>query len=751
MTLQTQDPRTAKNPTGPVGNRPDGMSGRSGSAPLGRELTAIGILTAFRRRWVPALAVGIPAALLATSLVWEFIPASFQSAAILKIEQNDPKLINNNGGRRETDFQFYRESQKNYMLSRQVITAALRNPQVAECPTLKPITHPVDWLMGKLKTDDTISPEFLKVVLEGQHPRDLALILNAVKDAYLEQAVFMSKNAKIDELRRLEERYDEVNKRVAAAEDRIDKLAENLGTGDAETAIIQQNLIRDDLDDLSKTLREVNSRIRAEEAARAALSQQGVLPNQVDADGLMGLGGGAMAPVADPHVANNPALALQRELIVLRLKISQFESQIRNPDHPDLKNMKGQEQQILAALGGRNPTAPGATPVSRMDYLIRQRDQLVADITQQKERLAEFNSRSIELGAEHRKIESDKKLRDELRVTKDQRSIELYAPDRISVVQDANIPEEPEAKKKTQFAVLAGMATLGCIVCGFTLVEWLSYRIGAASDISGEVGLRLVGTIPSPDRGGLLGLGIFAGKVDYDEWNRAVTESMDVVRTFLMRHIDPTRSASILIAGASANEGKTTVSCQLAASLARTGKRVALVDCDFRRPSAHLMVEGQLGPGLSEFLRGEKTLDEIRQQTQAPGLSFIGAGQVDQRVLQLLAIDGGRNLIQQIKARFDFVIIDTSPLLFVAEPSMIAQNADIVLLATRKDYSRVQYVIQARDSLRSLQVPLLGAIMVGADSDFQRQTYGYQQEVVRMVQESKSGRPAAEDVPGFQP
>jgi capsular exopolysaccharide synthesis family protein len=587
--------------------------------------------------------------------------------------------------------------------------------------------------MGKLKTDDTISPEFLKVVLEGQHPRDLALILNAVKDAYLEQAVFMSKNAKIDELRRLEERFDEINKRVVAAQDRIDKLAENLGTGDSKTAIIQQNLIQDNLDDLSKTLREVNSRIRAEEAARASLTQQGVLPNQINADGLMGLGG-AMAQAAEPNVANNPVLALQRELMVLRLKISQFESQIRNPDHPDLKNMKRQEQQILVALGGGNPAAPGATPVSRMDYLIRQRDQLAADIEQQKERLTEFNSRTIELEAEKRKIETDIKLRDDLRVTKDQRSIELYAPDRISVVQDANIPEEPEVKKKTQLALLAGMAALGCIVCGFTLVEWLSYRIGAATDISGEVGMRLVGTIPSPDRGGLLGLGIFAGKVDYDEWNRAVTESMDVVRTFLMRHIDPARSASILIAGASANEGKTTVSCQLAASLARTGKRVALVDCDFRRPSAHLMVEGQQGPGLSEFLRGEKTLDEIRQQTQAPGLSFIGAGQVDQRVLQLLAVDGGRNLIQQLKARFDFVIIDTSPLLFVAEPSMIAQNADIVLLATRKDYSRVQYVIQARDSLRSLQVPLLGAIMVGADSDFQRQTYGYQQEVVRMVQ-----------------
>lgn len=733
MTVQTQDPRSVQGVSSRISSRPDGMSGRSGgSAPLGRELTAMGILTSFRRRWVPALAVAIPAALLATAAVWEFIPATYQSSAILKIEQNDPKLLGDNQ-QRETDFFTYRESQKNYMLSRQVITAALRNPQVSECPTLKKVGHPVDWLMGKLKSDDTISPEFLKVGLEGEHPRDLALILNAVKDAYLEQAVYMSKNAKITELRLLEQQFDEVNKRVVAAEQRIDKLAEHLGTGDSKTAIIQQNMIQDDLDDLLSTLREVNSRIRAEEAARASLTQQGVLSNQVNADGLMGL---TVPGVGTPEPAGgaNPAQALQRELYMLRMKIAQFESQLRNPDHPDLTAMRRQEQQIVQALGGGISTDKGGVPLSRMDYLIRQREQLVADIDQQKQRLTEFNTRTIELEAEKRKIETEIKLRDDLRTRKDQRAIDLYAPDRISVVQDANIPEEPEMKKKTQLSILAGLATLGCIVCGFTAFEWFSYRIGAATDISSEVGLRLVGTIPSPDRGGLLGLGIFAGKVDYDEWNRAVTESMDVVRTFLMRHIDPSRSASILIAGASANEGKTTVSCQLAASLARTGKRVALVDCDFRRPSAHLMVEGQQGPGLSEFLRGEVSLEDIRQQTQAPGLTFIGAGNVDQRVLQLLAVDGGRNLIQQLKARYDFVIIDTSPLLFVAEPSMIAQNADIVLLATRKDYSRVQYVIQARDSLRSLQVPLLGSIMVGADSDFQRQTYGYQQEVVRMVQ-----------------
>jgi succinoglycan biosynthesis transport protein ExoP len=732
MTVLNQAPPSPQGTASRISSRPDGMQPRSSCAPQGRELTAMGILTAFRRRWVPALAVAIPAALLAAAAVWEFIPANYQSAAILKIDQNESRLIEG-GPQRESDFHTYRESQKNYMLSRQVINAALRDPKVAECPTLKKVSHPVDWLMTKLKSDDTLSPEFLKVTLEGQHPRDLALILNSVKDAYLNQAVYMTKNAKIDELRRLEERFEEVNKKVVAAQERIDKLAENLGTGDPKTAIIQQNLIQDNLDDLSKTFREVNRLIRAEEAARASLTQQGIVPNQMNADGLMGLPIPG-APAADAAAAN-PTQAVQRDLMMLRMKIAQFESQLRNPNHPDVINMKRQEQQLLAILGGgTTTTGAGGTAVSRMDYLIRQRDQLTEEIKLQTDRLTDFNARTIELEAEKRKIETDIKMRDELRTTRDQREIELYAPDRITIVQDANVPEEPEVKKKTQLTIVAALAMLGTIVCGFTLFEWFSYRIGAATDISSEVGLRLVGTIPSPDKGGLLGLGIFAGKVDYDEWNRAVTESMDVVRTFLMRHIDPSRSASILIAGASANEGKTTVSCQLAASLARTGKRVAVVDCDFRRPSAHVMVDGKQGPGLSEYLRGEVTLDQIRQQTQAPGLSFFAAGQVDQRVLQLLAVDGGRSLIQQLKAKFDFVIIDTSPLLFVAEPSMIAQNADIVLLATRKDYSRVQYVLQARDSLRSLQVPLLGAIMVGADSDFQRQTYGYQQEVVRMAQ-----------------
>ncbi len=739
--MQTQAPEQHGTAAGTslqkFSSRPDGHPAVK-PGPVGRELSALSILVAFRRKWVPALALGIPAGLLAAALVWELVPAKYVSYALLKIHQYE-QVLTFETKERHSEFLTYRDTQKAFLKSRGVLTSALRNPDVAECTTLKSVGHPVDWLAQELLVDEQISPEFLRIGLSGEFPRDLAIIVNAVKDAYLNEVVYNERNERIERLRKLEESFREVDTRVRTAQENIDKLAEHLGTGDAKAAILKQGLIQQQLMDLQKDLRDINTRIRSEETARQSLKENGLDDSQQNADGLMGLSipGFGIAEPAGPGVPQ--AGNLHWELMAVRQKIQQFQTQLRNPNHPDLLAMQRQEQQIVALMNGSSaPVSDSSGAVaspqfSRMDWLIRQRERLQQEIADQAALFNDIGTKMVEMEREKREIEQETKIRDDLYAELTERRVELNAPERITVVQDAHVPEQREIKKKTQFSMIAGLAALGSIVCGFTLFEWFSHRIGAATDISREVGLRLVGTIPSPDKGGLLGLGILAGKVDFDEWNRAVTESMDVVRTFLMRHIDPSRPASILTTSASANEGKTTVSCQLAASLARTGKRVALVDCDFRRPSAHLMVDGKVGPGLSEYLRGEVRLEDIEQQTNAAGLTFIGAGAVDQRVLQELSADGGRKLIQLLKSRYDFVVIDTSPLLFVAEPSMIAQNADIVLMATRKDYSRVPYVAQARDSLRSLQVPLLGAIMVGADADFQRQSYGYQQEVVRMV------------------
>ena len=93
-----------------------------------------------------------------------------------------------------------------------------------------------------------------------------------------------------------------------------------------------------------------------------------------------------------------------------------------------------------------------------------------------------------------------------------------------------------------------------------------------------------------------------------------------------------------------------------------------------------------------------------------------------------------------LKEHFDFVIIDTSPILFVAEPSMMAQHADAVVLAVRRDYSRLSFLKQACDVLRNLEAPLVGAVMVGAESTIHRQTYGYQQDIRFVPPQPKSAQ-----------
>ncbi|MEZ6132855.1 MAG: AAA family ATPase [Planctomycetaceae bacterium] len=726
---------TSTSPVQRISSRPSGSPSPGGNG-TDRPVTFWGILDAFRRRWIPTLAVAIPAAALVGALMWQTVPAEYESSALLKIEQFAQTVVAETK-EKSSEFLTYRDSQMNYMKSRPVLTSALRMDGIKETRLLRGMKYPVEWLEEELEVESDFSPEFVRITLAGEFPEDLAAVVNAVKDVYLDEVVYNERNERVKTLQKMKSDFKELDELVTKNEDRIDRLAEELGTGDSKAAVQSQDLLHQQLRELQSELRDINADIREEEALRAYLKERGMSPDQM-ASALPNIGlGSSKSPLPVTPTAADPASLMQRHLMQVQFQIRQFMAASRNMNHPDLLALRQQERELKAQLNGSRTDIPGGPSVSmsRYEYLTKQKLKLESEMQAARERSELLGEKLIELEREKERIVIMADSRKEMAREIQNRILELEAPQRVSVVQEANVPEKRNVKARTQAAFLGGFGTLFVVIAGFTMYEWFSHRVGSTSDIANAVNLRLIGAIPSPDKGGLLGLGIFAGKVDYDEWNRAVIESMDVVRTYLMRHIDPSRSASILITSASANEGKTTVSCQLAASLARSGKRVAIVDCDFRRPSAHIMMDGQEGPGICEYLRGEASLKDVCQATSADGLDFIAAGQIDHTVLQKLSADGGRSLIDMLKSNFDFVVIDTSPLLFVAEPSMLAQNADIVLLSTRKDYSRIPYVAQSRDSLRSLQVPLLGAVMVGSDSDFQRQTYGYRQEIQRSTKQ----------------
>jgi succinoglycan biosynthesis transport protein ExoP len=190
-------------------------------------------------------------------------------------------------------------------------------------------------------------------------------------------------------------------------------------------------------------------------------------------------------------------------------------------------------------------------------------------------------------------------------------------------------------------------------------------------------------------------------------------ESIDAIRTLLLRDASLESTRVVMVTSAVDGEGKTTLASHLAGSLARAGRRTLLVDCDLRCPAVHQLFELPMQPGFSEALLGEIGLDDVVQETPIDGLWIIAAGQWDREVVQALAKEGVEALFERLKEQFDFVIVDSHPVLDATDSLLIGQHVDAVLLSLLRDVSQVPRVYAAGQRLTNLGIRVLGAVVNG--------------------------------------
>src|SRR5262249_13878329 len=150
-------------------------------------------------------------------------------------------------------------------------------------------------------------------------------------------------------------------------------------------------------------------------------------------------------------------------------------------------------------------------------------------------------------------------------------------------------------------------------------------------------------------------------------------EAIDSIRTILLRSMGPVPYRVVMVTSAEAGEAKTTFASQLATSVAATGRKTLLVDCDFRRPSVHQMFDVPVEPGMSECLRGEADLGAAVRPTAVPGLAVLPSGRVDHEALHALGQDRGRALFERLRADYDFIVVDCCPVLPAADALVIGQ------------------------------------------------------------------------------
>jgi succinoglycan biosynthesis transport protein ExoP len=281
---------------------------------------------------------------------------------------------------------------------------------------------------------------------------------------------------------------------------------------------------------------------------------------------------------------------------------------------------------------------------------------------------------------------------------------------------------EPNRNRILTVGVIAGL--LGGMALAF-LAEMSDRTFRSPEDVSDQLGLPIVGHIPviatdvkPVDTESKLS----ATLVTYFLPKSRITEAYRAIRTALYFSTRGEQHKVIQITSPNPGDGKTTLSVNLAACIAQSGKSVLLIDADFRRPRIHKMLGVSNALGMSSVIQGDAELLDAIQQTEIPNLCCLPCGPRPENPAELLTSQRFDELLAILREKFDFVLVDTPPMLAVTDPGTVAPRVDGVLLTIRINKRTRAEAMRATAMLSSLGANVLGVVVNGLSGEH---GYGY--------------------------
>ncbi|ADU00741.1 polysaccharide biosynthesis tyrosine autokinase [Mycolicibacterium gilvum] len=300
---------------------------------------------------------------------------------------------------------------------------------------------------------------------------------------------------------------------------------------------------------------------------------------------------------------------------------------------------------------------------------------------------------------------------------------------RVVVEQRASIPQQPVVPK-TFRNVVTGLV-LG-LVLGIGLAvlrDVVDNTVKTKEKLEEITGTGMVGSIPL-DRARRN-----QPAISYEQDNSPIAEAFRKLRTNLQFLAVDNPPRVIVVTSSMPHEGKSTTAINIALALAEAEHSVVLVDGDMRRAMLHKYLDLVGTVGFSTVLSGAAPIAEALQKTRFPGLTVLAAGAIPPNPSELLGSQAARKLLNELRGQFDYVIVDSTPLLAVTDAAILAAGADGVLIMARFGQTKREHLTHAVASLESVGAPLLGAVFTmtpsrGGSSYSYSYSYGYYGEDV---------------------
>ncbi|RYF20977.1 MAG: polysaccharide biosynthesis tyrosine autokinase, partial [Oxalobacteraceae bacterium] len=387
------------------------------------------------------------------------------------------------------------------------------------------------------------------------------------------------------------------------------------------------------------------------------------------------------------------------------------------PGYPAAKAIQSQIDQLDRSIGREEGRVSNSLQADYREALERER-ALQAKVNQLKSSYLDLRRRSIQYNIYQQEVDTNRALYDGLL----QRFKEIgvaggVGVNNVAIVDPADVPQRPSSPRLLINLIVALFAGIILSAAIALALEQIDEAIADPSEIQRRLGLPLLGSVPKLSSGTPMSALLDRKSELFDAYlaiqtNLAFATEHGVPRSFA---VTSTRPA----------EGKSTTSLALATTLARAQRRVILVDGDMRSPSIHHLGGVGHDHGLSNFLAGDDNIDALTFNMTDLGFTAMSAGPIPPNAAELLTGNRLTLLIQRLLETYDHVVIDSPPVVGLADAPLIASRVEGVVYAVESHGIRSSLVTMALGRLASANARVFGGVLTKFDPKKAHYGYGY--------------------------
>lgn len=636
---------------------------------------------------------------LTTTVVTFLLPESFSSAVEIEVKKDFSDLKEMGGGATVQGFDpYFLQNEFRKIQSKVVLYQVISNLNLGNHYqnvynleiNLKP-EETYLYLASQLSVNQQRNTELIEITVYDRDRLVAKTIANEIANVYRKWRMDLSKERFRTGFESISNRLEDAKLKVRTSETNIAQLADDLQITDIDDYTVRGALSLD-----SQTIQmfrnQYDLREIEHEQTLKLLSELKSLERDDLKIALPTSFQDASLTASFPSLFQSEA-DLERQLAGL--------SEELGPEHPRIKGIRAELETVVSTIDQRLGALLRGLE-AKENALATAQETLKAEIERKEGDYRERTENLRPYKSAEQELDRRRNVRDsvEMKMEQERINFELSSSFIVTVInpaEEALRPARPNKKLNIALGVIVGLV-VGVGLAFF--IEYLDTSVKTIDDVERALQAHVLGVIPQ-NVGSLLEEGA----------DSPHAEAYRVLRTNILFSRGSDDLNTITVVSGGAGEGKSTTLFNLATIFAQNEARVLVVDSDLRRPSIHKILKTSNSIGLTNYLLGQKPLDEVIQKTGLESLDFLPSGKLPSSSMGILSSVKMKNLVKQLKQRYDFVFFDSPPIMGVSDASVLASEVDVTLQVIQYRRYPQPMTIRAKQMIQKVGGNLLGVVL----------------------------------------